>query len=207
MEIELKYDVRDKKVIEEIKKDKELAKYFIKDSEEKIDLEATYFDTEEGILYKNFVALRLRREGKRNIATLKWNGTQEDCLHMREELNVNLGFGDFCGIPDIKVFKQSEIGEKIIEIVGDKSLVSIIEVNVQRESWQMEKANNIFEFSFDVGYVITDNGKEPISELEVELITGDEEKLMELGKQLSAKYNLEAESRSKFKKGLELLGI
>ncbi len=40
------------------------------------------------ILAKNDMAYRVRKEGCRWVAALKWNGHSEGALHTREEINV-----------------------------------------------------------------------------------------------------------------------
>lgn len=206
MEIELKYSFRDGKSAKEIREDKELLKYKSKDSDKTLNMKAVYFDTEDELLQKNYIAFRIRKEDKRNIATLKWSGKQEGALHCREELNINIGTGDFPETPDLNVFSQSEIGEKILGIVGDKKLLPIMQINMLRQSWKIEDENNLVEICIDNGEVVTSKGSEIVEEIEFEMITGDPENLKKLGEKLSEKYGLEPEKRSKFERGLALLG-
>lgn len=205
MEIELKYSLENEQIAEQIRNDEDLAKYEIKDSEQNLDLFAVYFDTEDMSLSKNFIAYRVRREGARNIATLKWNGMQDGALHKREELNINLGSGDFPKTPDISVFKQSEIGQRMIEIIGDKKIISLMEINMHRQSWRLEDNNAIVEVCIDSGKVITPKGETDICEIEIEMLTGTPEIITGLGDKLSEKYGLKPEKRSKFERGLALL--
>lgn len=205
MEIELKYSLENEKIAEHIRNDEELAKYEIEDSETNLDLFAIYFDTEDMSLSRNFIAYRIRREGNRNIATLKWNGMQEGALHKREELNINLGSGDFPKTPDISVFKQSEIGQRVMKIIGDKEIVPLMEIDVQRKSWRLEDDNVIVEVCIDKGKVKTIKGEENICEIEIEMLTGAPDILLKLGQRLSEKYELKPEKRSKFERGLALL--
>ncbi len=205
MEIELKYSLKNENIAKQIRNDEEMAKYEIKGSETNLDLFAIYFDTEDMSLSRNFIAYRIRREGGRNIATLKWNGIQTGALHKREELNINLGSGDFPKAPDISVFKQSEIGQRILEIVGEKEIVPLMEIDVQRKSWRLEDDNVIVEVCTDNGKVKTAKGEQKICEIEIEMLTGTPDVLLQLGQRLSEKYGLEPEKRSKFERGLALL--
>lgn len=205
MEIELKYQIDNENTAKAIAEDSGLCAYKIDGTDQKLDMKAVYFDTEDGLLQKNFIAFRIRKEGARNIATLKWGGQQDGSCHMREELNINIGSGDFPKTPDLNMFSQSEIGEKIIEIVGEKSLLPLMDINITREKWQAEDDGTIVEFCFDTGEVLTSEGTDLIREMEIELITGSEDKLMVLGEKLSEKYDLKAEKRSKYERGLALL--
>ena len=53
----------------------------------------------------------------------------------------------------------------------------------------------------------TSKGDAEILELEVELYSGDQEDMVALGSELATKYNLEAGDKSKYQRGLELLGV
>ena len=61
--------------------------------------------------------------------------------------------------------------------------------------------------SFDEGEIRTAGGTAPISEVEVELYSGDQDDMIALGKELAAKYNLTPGNKSKYQRGLELLGL
>ena len=53
--------------------------------------------------------------------------------------------------------------------------------------------------------VLTNYGKEPIFEVELELFSGETEELVELGEQLQEKYGLEVQELSKYARGIELI--
>ena len=88
MEIEMKYSIPDRETSEAIWADEYLASIEEADTRENIVMKAVYFDTEDYILSKNDIAMRVRLEGERVVATIKWSGKSEDGLHVREEINV-----------------------------------------------------------------------------------------------------------------------
>ena len=88
MEIELKYRIPDEETAERIWEDSLFSEIEEDDSREEIQMMAIYYDTDELDLARNKIAYRVRREGERLIATLKWSGKSEDGLHTREELCV-----------------------------------------------------------------------------------------------------------------------
>ena len=55
------------------------------------------------------------------------------------------------------------------------------------------------------GVYLTNYGKEPIFEVELELFSGETEELVELGEQLQEKYGLEVQELSKYARGIELI--
>lgn len=204
MEIELKYAIKDKAVSEEIWEDTELKVIEEMDSRETLYMKAAYFDTEDFILAQNDIAYRVRMEGERKIASLKWNGKSEGALHTREEINVPVDGDDCFILPDQTIFKESSIGKELIELVDGKQLASLMEVGFLRRRFRVDYNNSIIEISIDNGDIITDNGSLPICEVELELFTGDQEVLLELGNKLAEKYGLASEKRSKYARGLTL---
>ena len=205
MEIELKYRLENEDIAKQVEEVTLNSDYTVESSDQQLDMKAVYFDTEDGLLQKNLIAFRIRKEGTRNIATLKWGGKQEGSLHVREELNISVGSGEIPASPDIDVFSQSEIGEKMIQIIGHKKLIPIMNIDIKRHQWQAEDENTVVEFCFDDGEIKVGSQIEKIREMEIELITGDENKLLILGDRLSEKYGLQPEKRSKYERGLALL--
>ncbi len=206
MEVELKFLVEDKLAQERILKDAHLAE--IKDcgSDEEICLKATYMDTENLDLCRKKMAFRVRLENERPVATLKWGGAAENGLHVRGELNICVS-DDFIINPTLDVFKGSEIYPQIYEAAADKKLKAIMEINCTRRQISVDTGKSLSVVSLDIGEIITEKGIAPVNELEIELFSGDKQDMIDLGRELAAKYNLKPENKSKFQRGLELLGI
>ncbi len=206
MEIELKYSIGTVEIADAIWEDDEIRLMEEDGSRCREELSAIYYDTDEFDLLKHDIAFRIREEGTRVIATLKWNGKTVGALHTREELNVNLGEGKCTDIPDPTVFSQSEIGAELLELIGEKTLYGFIEVHVSRRKLRVDNNEAIFEIALDSGSVVTKNGRCFISEAEIELYSGKADELISLGERLAQKYALVPETRSKFARGLALLG-
>ncbi|MEG0292230.1 MAG: CYTH domain-containing protein [Anaerovoracaceae bacterium] len=206
MEIELKYSISDANSASKIWNDEELETIIDKGSRKKETLNAIYYDTEDGDLQNNGIAYRLRREDDILMATLKWRGGSEGALHKREELNINLGEGLFPEEPSAEIFGESTIGKKLLKIIEGKKMQEVMRMNVLRRLFRVDTGDSIFEIAIDNGEIITSAGREAISELEIELFNGSEKDLLKIGEMLQGKYNLEPEKRSKFERGLALLG-
>lgn len=205
MEVELKYSIPNGVVADDILGDRYLKSIEESDSRETVEMRAKYFDTEEHDLMKNDMAFRIREEGDRMMATLKWNGTSEGALHQRQELNVQVSEKTQMDKPNIVVFEESEIGEELIDLVGGKKLICLLETNFTRRRFRVEADDAIMEISVDEGAIEADGRSEPICEVEIELFTGDEESLIKLGKRIRNQFGLEQEERSKYRRGLDLL--
>ncbi len=206
MEIELKYSIGTVEIADAIWEDEDIRLMEEEGSRCREELRAIYYDTDELDLLKHDIAFRIREEGSRVIATLKWNGKTVGALHTREELNVNLGEGTCTDRPDPTVFSQSEIGAELLELIGEKALQGFIQVHVSRRKVRVDTNQAILEIALDSGLVLTKNGTCPISEAEIELYSGKEDELLALGEQLAQRYGLVPETKSKFARGLSLLG-
>jgi len=204
VEIELKYKVPDKDAAESIWQDPYFLEKEESGSREKLTFKAAYFDTEDGALASHDIAFRVRLEGARVVAALKWNGKTEGPLHMREEINVPIDGATCLILPDPEIFKESDIGRQMIELIGGRPLSSIMEVGFLRRRVRIDTGKSIIEASIDIGEIVTDKGSEPICELELELFSGQEDDLSALGRRLAERYSLIPESNSKYARGLLL---
>lgn len=205
MEVELKFLVEEDIAREKILGDKHLAEIMDAGSLEEIQMNAVYYDTENLDLCNNEIAFRIRRENHHPVATLKWGGKVENGLHMRGELNVTVS-EEYANNPTLDIFKGSEMYDAIDKAVGSKPLKPLMEANCLRKQMRVDTGKSISVVSLDVGEIVTAKGTAPISELEVELYSGDEQDMIALGRELATKYNLREGAKSKFKVGLELLG-
>lgn len=205
MEIELKYGLEDASVAECIFNDPYIEMIKDKQTEESVEMFAVYFDTEDRRLLQEGIAFRIRREGCSLQATLKWNGSNENGMHKREELNVVVDDPEKLHEPDIDIFIQSDMGEVLLDIVGAKPLVPLMEVDSVRHQVRINTGKSISELSVDKGEVRVGEKSAPILELEIELFSGEEADMIALGESLAEKYGLKASNISKFKRGLDLI--
>lgn len=201
MEIELKYRIPGEEIAERIWDDSLFSDMEEEESREEIELSAVYYDTKELDLAKNEIAYRVRKEGDRQIATLKWKGRSEDGLHVREELTVQVPDNR----PDIGVFLESDIGADLEQLLEGKELEELMHSEIRRRRFRIDTGEGIFEFSVDQGAIYAAGKKTDIQEVEIELFSGETEELMEIGRKLQEMYGLEAEDTSKYAKGIDLL--
>ena len=206
MEIELKFLVEEDFTRERIFQDGHLMSMAEEGSLEVIPMKAVYFDTADKALLKQKMAFRVRYEGVCPVATLKWGGGSEDGLHSRGELNVTVNEA-FAAAPDLSIFRGSEIYEAISHAAGTEPLIPVMEMEFTRKQVQVDTGRSISVVSYDEGEIRTTGGCEAISELEVELYSGDQDDMIALGRELAVKYNLKPGNQSKYQRGLQLLGL
>lgn len=207
MEIEMKYTIDSKETADKIWEDEGLLLIAEENSREKVYMKAAYFDTEDRILAKNDIAFRVRMEGSRVVASLKWNGECEDGLHTREEINVPFGDEACFIMPDPAIFRESEAGRAMIDILAGRPLHNVLETRFLRSKMKVDSGTCICEVAIDIGEIVTDFGSEPICELEIELFTGDEESIKQIGNGLVTKYGLVPQDQSKYARGLRILNF
>ena len=206
MEIEFKYKIDAPEIADKIFSDPYIVEITDENSDETIELHALYFDTNERRLSREGMTFRTRKEGSNYVATIKWNGASENGLHEREEINVPISEVSSFEMPDINLFAQSPMCEKLKNVIGHRELVKRVEVKVNRRQIRVDTGKSICEMSYDYGVVINGDKEATISEMEVELYSGSREDMERFGEELAEKFSLEPENRSKFKQGLELQG-
>ena len=202
MEIELKYAINNKEIAAKIWDDEELKKIEEPDTRETLFMDAIYFDTKDMDLSKNDMAYRVRREGDRLVASLKWGGGSEGALHKREEINIPVNDTK----PNPVIFEACDIGPDMMKIISGKELQPLVDMHIERKRFRVEIDDTLLEISIDGGEIKTVNGSVPVNEVEIELFSGPEEGMMKIGQMLMEKYDLVSEKRSKFYRGLILLG-
>jgi triphosphatase len=206
LEFELKYKLHDKKLLTSIPADEYLVSVEEKGTREQVFMKSAYFDTEDYVLSKNDIAFRVRMDGSRIIASLKWGDSGDNGLCAREEINVPVDDPACFLMPDPGLFRESEMGQDIAELLNGKPLISILETKFLRNRFRVDTGDAICEISLDDGNIITDFGEIHVTEMEIELFSGGKEGLMKLGGALVEKYGLAPELESKYARGLKLLG-
>ena len=204
METELKYALRSEEQIDRIFNDPVLLRYMGDDEQEMKPMSAVYYDTEDRALSERYITFRIRKEGDRYVATMKWNGSVENGLSRREELNVPLS-AEEAASPSLGIFEQSDIGDVLAEAAAGKTLVPVMEMDFVRRSVRLDTGSSISELSADIGDISAGGQKAPILELELELYAGDEDDMLRFGAEIAERYGLKAENSSKFARGFALL--
>ncbi len=205
MEIELKYHISDAEVFDRIIKDDKIASITDEGSYEETPMHAVYFDTDDRRLSRESMVFRVRREGRKLLGTLKWNGTSEDGMHEREEINMPLIDEAKLTEPDPDIFKQSHMWEQLTKIIGERKLKKVMSFDFMRRSLRIDSGEVICELSYDSGKVFCEGREGVISEMEIELYSGSRAEMEKIGEYLAEKYDIITENRSKFRQGLELI--
>jgi inorganic triphosphatase YgiF len=133
-------------------------------------LTALYFDTPEGELAANGMALRLRRSGRRWKQTLKAGRSGAGGLHARDEWEFARPGPEL----DLALFKDTPLAALPDAATLHERLMEVFRVEVERTTWQVRLGPGVrVEVALDVGEVRHGRGSEPVSEVEIESIEGE----------------------------------
>jgi len=207
MEIELKYRIDSVEQYEKLLKDAWIAGHAESEEPETIRMKAAYFDTEDLILLRHNIALRIRSEGERTIATLKWREDDDGIggLYIRSEINIPVTDKTCFFAPDPAIFKESAEGKDLLDILEEKPLINIIDMIFTRKCIRIDYEKSILEIALDEGVIVAGVKSMQFRELEIEIYSGNKEDLLAVGKHMADKYRLEPELKTKFTRGIELL--
>ena len=209
MEIELKYKIETIKQYNSLLTDPWIASLAENEEPETVRMKAAYFDTEDLTFIRHNIAFRIRSEGERTLATLKWGDDDAGVsgLYIRSEINIPVTDPTCFFAPDPAIFKESAEGRDLLDILDGNPLVNIFEMVFTRKRIRIDYGQSILELALDEGGIIAGDRDLQFRELEIEIYSGSKEDLLAIGRQIAKKYNLRPETKTKFARGVELLNI
>lgn len=162
-------------------------------------LYSVYYDTPALDLHRHAMALRLRRVGRQWLQTLKGGGGVQAGLHQRNEweMPVTGEALDFAAL--------QAAGGKLPKGVR-KQLQPVFVTDFSRVAYQLHFEGAEIELCLDSGEIRAGKKARPISELELELKSGDPQQLFKLAQVLLDVVPLEIEHTSKAEYGYRLYG-
>lgn len=207
-EIELKLRLADAGDYPRLVNDPILSGLFKTEQVRIIQYATTYYDTGERLLYQNGYSYRIRKTTDSCTATVKDQGSQGGGLFVRGEWNVKLA----SDAPSIEPFLSLPMGSQLESIVKGQELLPLFRTDFQRTAIDLRtEAGSLIEVAADLGSIIADQGTEqvtaPICEVELELKDGEPVDLLRVGAALADMYPLRVGDKSKYARGLELLGL
>lgn len=169
-------------------------------------LQAAYFDTPARDLARAGFALRLRREGRRWVQTLK--GDAPDGM-TRLEHNVALGQGATMPALDVARHAGHPAGDallaRVAELGGEAALQCLFRTDIRRRSALLTQGDSVLELALDAGHLLADADgvlrETPVHELEIELKSGVPAAVLQLAHQLVPSHGLWLEQRTKALRG------
>ncbi len=161
-----------------------------------------YFDSENLDLRKMDIGLRIRSQAHQYEQTIKTAGKVISGLHQRPEYNVDIESNHLA----LALFPEHIWPENLDVNALQEKLQVIFTTNFTRQAWLISQDNSVIELALDRGSINTASSQQAlvISELEIELVKGEQKALFNLAEQLKAIVNIEPGNLSKAARGYAL---
>lgn len=159
-----------------------------------------YYDTPDLALRNHGIALRLRRQGKNWLQTVKCAGSSAAGLTTRPEWEE-----PYAGRFDFSQVDDKKTRDWLSKHKRQDRLSPLFETNFIRTTWRFEPARGaVVLLMLDRGWVAAAGRREEISELEIELHSGRVEHIFQLASELAGKLPLAPALLSKAERGYRL---
>jgi inorganic triphosphatase YgiF len=167
-------------------------------------LRSTYFDTPDEALRRAGIALRLRRDGRVWLQTVKSAGTATAGLHTREEGEHRVRGGAI----DLAKIDDADLQRRLAKWQAAGELAPRFATVFRRTAWLLQTADGAaIECALDRGEIRTPDGARSASicEVELELKAGQPAALFAFARELAQHVPLAPDERSKAERGYALL--
>jgi inorganic triphosphatase YgiF len=167
-------------------------------------LENVYYDTTDLRLRRRGIAFRVRRDGDRFIQTVKTNDTASSAVLSRGEWEREIS----TAAPQPEIIDNADV-RAAMGLVLPGELRPIFVTRVHREVMEVNGTDSlgrqkVIEAAFDRGEIEAAGAKEPLAEIELELLQGQPRALFDLALSLQDIGPTRVESRSKSARGYAL---
>jgi len=174
-------------------------------------MQAIYFDTADERLARRGVTLRLRKEGRRWVQTVKAATAKDSFRRLEHNVSVTAPSGGGPPALDLARHDAAPAGEVLREALdygseGDASagLSMRFRTDVRRMTRTIRVAGARVEIALDTGTVFAGDRSSPICELELELKSGRVTALVGLAAQWADRHGLWLTTVSKAERGARL---
>lgn len=133
-------------------------------------LHSVYYDTESDALKAAGIALRLRRDGRKWLQTVKANGRVASGLSQVTEVETAAPGGRL----SLDIIPDAGLREDIEQRVDGHALAPVLETRLQRTSLQLALEDGTrAELAIDDGEILASGRSGDLTEVEIELLAGD----------------------------------
>ena len=165
-------------------------------------LQAVYADTADDRLAGAGLALRLRREGRVWVQTLKGRG---DGLMARPEHEVRLPAQRGTPALDPARHAGTPVGERLAALLADGAgLQPRYRTDIRRLLRRVRSGGATVELAFDEGRILAGERWLPVCEIEFELVAGPPAALLALAERWALRHGLWLDVRTKSERGHRL---
>jgi triphosphatase len=167
-------------------------------SPHKLRLLNTYYDTPKLELYARRIAMRFRQKGWQWLLTVKSAEPASGGLAMRSEWETPAtpGTFDFTHVdnPELRRFLEQ----------ASAQLEPVFTTDFKRQIWHVPFGESLIELAIDRGTIDSQGRKQPICEVELELLSGQVDDIFALTRRLQEDIDLTPAIASKAERGYKL---
>lgn len=165
-----------------------------------LELMNGYFDTEDELLMRSGVALRIRSVNQTYIQTVKTRGTNRVGMHARGEWEWEIPNNKL----DLSLVDNSILPAALHNRKWDAQLIEVFRTDFTRNIFIICHEGAEIEVALDRGKVHSSYGTDDIHEIELELKQGEEKCLYEFACRLAQLLPIQINTISKAAKGVRL---
>jgi inorganic triphosphatase YgiF len=165
-----------------------------------VSVRSTYFDTASGDLLKNGIVLGIHRKGRAKPILGVKAAQADQSPFARTDVEVHAPDGQ----PDLTLFDEATANE-LSALVGDRPLAAQFETTIKRRTILVERGQSQIEVAFDSGVIAVADQNVPLTEIELELKSGDEPALYDLAISLADELPLRLDFVSKGERGFQAM--
>lgn len=160
-----------------------------------ISMETTYYDTPSGSLSRKRYTLRHRLENATHVCTLKTPLGRDARGEWETECgDIRAALPELC-----KLGAPADLVN-----LAEEGLEAICGARFIRQACTVTFGSAVVEIALDRGILFGGSREVPLCELEVELKSGDQADAVTFAKVLAAKYGLQPQPKSKFRRAKDL---
>ncbi len=175
---------------------------------ERVELLAGWFDTEDHLLARHAMALRVRRENGHWVQTLKAAGPDpierlEDNVELPDAVPGDPDAGATFPVDPAR-HGATPVGRRLLKLLkahGRPPLIEVFRTEVTRRRRLLRAHDAVVEWALDEGSLVAGGRLQAISELELEFKDGDPKGLLALAREWQARHGLWLDTASKAQRG------
>ena len=158
-----------------------------------LHMAASYYETPDGSLRKQGVALRLRRENEKTVCCMKRTLQKDGALAVREEYET-----EAADLRDgLKKLPGAGAPKDLCIFLSAQALTEFAQTKFTRHWFLLDAGTFTAEFAVDAGELGNSGHMEPFEELEFELKSGDPDAFCAYAERIQAEYALTPQPLSK----------
>ncbi|PTW62457.1 inorganic triphosphatase YgiF [Breoghania corrubedonensis] len=139
-----------------------------------------YYDTADDALFNAGLSLRVRKDGRKWIQTVKQGKAVRAGLSTPMELEVSVPGAE----PHLDMISAPEVAREIVRRIGEAPLLARFETRMRRTIRTLKVEEGDVEFALDSGEIVAGERTLPLLEAELELLTGSLGALYEVARLL-----------------------